>query len=895
VVRLSAQGKSLDTLLISQAMTRPVITVQESACTDIFFIANLLQQHNIRHVPVLDEQDRIAGLLTHENLRQITGPADLLRLRLVAEAMTKAVICANPQDSMKEIAKLMTAHRVSTVVIVQEPPSGQGNPIPVGMITERDIVQFQALGLPLAMVRAAAVMSTPVFSVSPEDSLWTVHQTMTQRLIGRLAVTGSDGELLGIVTQTSLLRVLNPVELYTLTEILEQKVSELEAEKIKLLEVRAMDLELQVEQANAYQRMQIQLVEQQRTELDLRKSEQFYAALANVSPVGIFCTDASGLCTYVNERWCQISGLQRSEAEGFGWMKGLHPSERERVSDEWAISLETHRPFRLEYRFQSSEGQATWVYGQAAPELGVAGEIVGYVGTITDISERKLGEQKIREQASLLDVATDAIILRDLKGRIQYWNRGAERIYGWSAPEILNLEVLPNFNQSFTDAMETVLEIGEWEGEVVKHTKSGREIIVQSRCTLILDEMGQAKSILSVENDITDKKLLEKQFLRAQRLESLGTLSSGIAHDLNNIFTPIMAATQLLPLKNTKLDERSQRLLGLLQESAQRGSSLVKQILSFVKGLDGQRSLLQVGHLLSEIVNIARETFPKNIDIELSMSTRELWMVQGDATQLHQVFMNLCVNARDAMSAGGILKLTAENVEIDENYVRMNLEARTGSYIVVTAEDTGIGISPEDIELIFDPFFSTKPKEQGTGLGLSTVLGIVKSHGGFLTVYSEVGKGSCFKAYLPAIKVNEEQEQEESSYDLMGQGELVLIVDDEASIREITKISLEAFNYRTVTAIDGIEAIATYAKHLDEIRFVLLDLMMPSLDSATVIQTLKCINPSAHIIAMSGLSSNDRLPPQDVEAFLAKPFTAKALLETLHQLNASTALASPVE
>jgi CheY-like chemotaxis protein len=304
---------------------------------------------------------------------------------------------------------------------------------------------------------------------------------------------------------------------------------------------------------------------------------------------------------------------------------------------------------------------------------------------------------------------------------------------------------------------------------------------------------------------------------------------------------------------------------------------------------------LQVGHLLSEIVNIARETFPKNIDIELSMSTRELWMVQGDATQLHQVFMNLCVNARDAMSAGGILKLTAENVEIDENYVRMNLEARTGSYIVVTAEDTGIGISPEDIELIFDPFFSTKPKEQGTGLGLSTVLGIVKSHGGFLTVYSEVGKGSCFKAYLPAIKVNEEQEQEDSSYDLMGQGELVLIVDDEASIREITKISLEAFNYRTVTAIDGIEAIATYAKHHDEIRFVLLDLMMPSLDSATVIQTLKCINPSAHIIAMSGLSSNDRLPPQDVEAFLAKPFTAKALLETLHQLNASTALASPVE
>jgi CBS domain-containing protein len=227
VVRLSAQQQSLENLSIGRVMTQPVITVQESACTDIFAVVNLLQQKNIRHLVVLDDRDRIAGLLTHENLRQLSRPADLLRLRLVGEVMTAQVVCADPADSMQKIAGLMTEHRVSSVVIMQEPEKSLNIPLPVGIITERDIVQFQSLGLNLERVAAATVMSTPVFAVSPHESLWTVHQIMTQRSIHRIVVTGVQGELLGIVTQSSLLKVLNPIELYTLTEILEQKVSQL--------------------------------------------------------------------------------------------------------------------------------------------------------------------------------------------------------------------------------------------------------------------------------------------------------------------------------------------------------------------------------------------------------------------------------------------------------------------------------------------------------------------------------------------------------------------------------------------------------------------------------------------------------------------------------------------
>jgi two-component system, cell cycle sensor histidine kinase and response regulator CckA len=410
---------------------------------------------------------------------------------------------------------------------------------------------------------------------------------------------------------------------------------------------------------------------------------------------------------------------------------------------------------------------------------------------------------------------------------------------------------------------------------------------VTSRWTLVRDEADNPKAILIVDTDITEKQLLEKQFLRAQRLESLGTLASGIAHDMNNILTPILAVTQLLPLKIPHLDDRSQRLLEILSENAKRGSDLVKQILFFAKGADGQRILIQVGHILAEVVSVARQTFPKSIDVVLDISARELWMVAADATQLHQVFMNLCINARDAMVAGGTLNVAAENIFVDENYARIHLDASAGAYVVITISDTGIGIPSENLERIFEPFFTTKELEHGTGLGLSTVLGIVKSHQGFITVYSEVGRGTCFKIYLPARESIAPVQSIENLEQFTGNGELILVVDDEASIREITKASLENYNYKAMTANDGAEAIALYAQHQREIAVVMLDLMMPSLDSSTIISALQKINSQVKIIAMSGLVSNGEVAKassKGIHEFLAKPFTLQQLLQTLFRI-----------
>ena len=501
--------------------------------------------------------------------------------------------------------------------------------------------------------------------------------------------------------------------------------------------------------------------------------------------------------------------------------------------------------------------------------------------------ERQRSQQKIREQADLLDVTTDAIIVRSLEDKILFWNKGAERLYGWLTEEALGKDANRLlYDDTWLDQIDevkiTLFQTGQWQGELHQISKAEKEIIVYSRWTLVKDGNKQPKSILVVSTDITEKKQLEAQFLRAQRLESIGTLASGIAHDLNNMLAPILMTAQLL---ETQLhDERSQRLLPIIVTNAKRGAALVKQVLSFARGMEGSFATLQVRHLISEIRQIAKQTFPKLIEISCDISPK-LWTVSGDATQLHQVLMNLVVNARDAMPNGGSLQICAENFLIDENYARMHLEAKVGPYIVIKVTDTGMGMPPEIVERIFEPFFTTKELGLGTGLGLSTVMGIVKSHGGFVNVYSEVGRGTEFQVYLPAVETLEITASAEQQPH-QGQGELILVVDDEAAIRTTTQASLETYNYKVLTASDGIEAIALYAEHRTQISLVLVDMLMPAMDGITTIRTLQKINPQIKIIATSGLASKHHLGETvDIKInFLPKPYTAQDLLQTINKV-----------
>lgn len=502
-----------------------------------------------------------------------------------------------------------------------------------------------------------------------------------------------------------------------------------------------------------------------------------------------------------------------------------------------------------------------------------------------ELIERRRAQEQIREQAALLDVATDAICVRNLQQQILFWNQSAERLYGFSAAEALGKNVnelfCPQMSSQVAEAMKTVVESGSWQGELQKVTKSGKKVIVECRWSLVLDAAGQPKSILTVDTDITEKKHLEQQFLRTQRLESLGTLASGIAHDLNNILTPILTSAQLLTLKLTNIDQKNRRLVKILEDNSKRAADLVKQILTFARGDEGQRIPLQIEHLLLEIEQIANSTFPKSIEISTNISTQTLGMILADPTQMHQVLINLCVNARDAMLDGGKLHISAQNFFIDQNFARMNLDAQVGTYIAISVWDTGFGIPPENFERIFEPFFTTKEPGNGTGLGLSTVIGIVKSHGGFVKVYSEVGKGSQFQVYLPTVEANEKGIPGDGGF-INGNGELILVVDDEPLIREITKTSLEVHNYRVLTVSDGIEAIAMYHQYQNEISVVLMDMMMPSMDGLTAICTLRRINHQVKIIATSGLATKSQFAKAaGANAFLAKPYTAKELLQAV--------------
>jgi PAS domain S-box-containing protein len=674
------------------------------------------------------------------------------------------------------------------------------------------------------------------------------------------------------------------------------------------LEIRVQERTTKLVQVNA--QLQQEIKERKQLELELLNSQQLLEAFFSQSLDGFFfmmldrpirwdeTIDRESVLDYVfsHQRMTRVNAAMlaqygASQAQFIGLTpKDFFTHDLETGKQLWQQMFDRGR-LHIETDERKLDGTTIWIEGDYICLYNSEGEIIGHFGIQREVSDRKQAEQKIREQAALLDIASDAIFVCDLEHHILFWNQGAERLYGWSAAEVIGKKTtLFLCQKNFSDkqeALKAVLESGSWQGELEKVTKSGKKAIVNSRMTLVRDGLGNPKFILTVDTDITEKKQLESQFYQAQRLESLGTLASGIAHDMNNILTPILGVSQLLPLKFPNLDPQNRRLVDILIDNAKRGAALVKQILSFARGDEGKRVVLKPKHVIEEIEQIIQETFPKSIEIQIDKTTYpELWTILADSTQIHQVLMNLCVNARDAMPDGGILTITAQNHFFDRHYADTNLEANVGNYVVITVADTGNGISPEMKERIFDPFFTTKEPGKGTGLGLSTVIGIVKNHGGFVKVESEVGKGSQFQVCLPAIDSISAEETSNTSM-IEGNGELILIVDDEASIREITKSSLEEHNYKTLAACDGIEALSIYEKHQDEIDLVLLDIQMPSISGLNVVRLLQQINPSVKIIVISGLTSNLKLLESSkikVQSFLAKPYTIDELLNSIQDI-----------
>jgi CheY-like chemotaxis protein len=362
-------------------------------------------------------------------------------------------------------------------------------------------------------------------------------------------------------------------------------------------------------------------------------------------------------------------------------------------------------------------------------------------------------------------------------------------------------------------------------------------------------------------------------------------LASGIAHDLNNVLAPILMAAPILRHRAT--DPSDQRILTSLEKSAERGAGLVRQILAFARGVSGTPQLVQVKHLMRDTVSVIGETFPKNIVLEEKIPG-DLWQVMANPTQIHQVILNLCVNARDAMPGGGTLVLRAENRVLDNPGSQEIEGASPGSWLVIHVEDSGTGIAPDTLSHIWEPFFTTKGVGKGTGLGLSTVRGIVETHKGFIDLKTEPGKGSTFRVYLPAAEDTAKGAKTGSANPIAsrGSGQLILIVDDEKTIRDVAATTLIHFGYRAIVAKDGSEAVAMFATRSREIKMVITDISMPNLDGTVLASVVHKLNPEVKILAMSGhnSSTSSNQIRQFASAFLIKPFRTEDLLSTVHKL-----------
>jgi len=615
------------------------------------------------------------------------------------------------------------------------------------------------------------------------------------------------------------------------------------------------------------------------------------------APASILITDLAGLIEYVNPNFCQLTGYTLPELVGQNpriLKSGQTPPET--YEHMWS-TLHAGNEWRGELCNRKKNGEIFWEFAVISP-LRSETTTTHFVAVKQDITDRKLAEEAVRSSrdnlSGIFNNVNVAIFIHNADGKVLAVNHKTLELFQVEREQALKLSISDNYSDpsnplnNLPSLWRTVLA-GETHSMEWTARRPLDGSVFPTEIFLRKITWDGQDAVMAAVYDLTEKKSLERQILRAQRVESLGTLAAGIAHDLNNILAPIMMSAHIL--RHNKPSEEIAEVLNNIEVSAQRGADVVKQVLTFARGVEGQRIPLQPKHIIKEIRAIVEETFPKNITFHSNVP-KDLWTVAGDATQLHQVLLNLSVNARDAMPEGGSLSISAENVRVAKAKSSLFADGKAGPHVLIQVSDTGSGIPPAILEKIFDPFFTTKEQGKGTGLGLSTVLGIVRSHGGFVDVQTELGHGSTFKVYLPAKPgAAAPPPDTERRAPPRGSGECILVVDDEVNLRSVTERMLTQHGYQVLLAANGKEALEVLERHRSEVKAVVTDIMMPVMDGVALVSAIKHSNPQMPVIACTGWSQEGiqaELKGLGVECFLEKPYPSQALLTTLHQHLIST-------
>jgi len=637
-------------------------------------------------------------------------------------------------------------------------------------------------------------------------------------------------------------------------------------------------------------KLEEEITERKKIEEELRKSEARYRELVEQMPVMVCRFRPDGTLTFVNNTYQSYFGHGEKNLEGENFFQFIPEEDREKVRNKY-LSLNPQKPIiTYEHKVYDRNGDIRWMEWTDRALFDENGEITEYQSVGIDITERKTAEEELRLLATAINHAAESVVVTDEKGIIRYVNPAFEADTGYSRQEIVgrHARILKSDKEDerlFEVIGKMVTEGKTWKGHLVTRKKDGTQFEVEASVSPVIDRAGKTTSFVVIWRDVTEAKLLERRLRESQKLEAIGTLAGGIAHDFNNILSSIIGFAMLAMDQVTK-NSQLHSDLEKIYNAGVRARELVSQILTFSRQKEQEKRPIRIEPIIKESLKLLRASLPSTIEIRQNIAP-DLGTILADPTQIHQVFMNLCTNAAQAMEEkGGVLEVSLSNVELDSDFAYNHPGVTPGPHVKLTVRDTGKGMEPEVLEHIFEPYFTTKEQTGGTGLGLALVHGIVTSHNGTMTVQSEPGKGSTFEVYFP---VTEEKPAEEvpKSDDSSRGVENILFVDDEHDLIEVGRRILEGMGYKVVTKTSSLEALDLFREDPDKFDIVITDLTMPFMPGDELAEELVRIRHDIPVILYTGYGdkiSDEKLKKKCIQAYLKKPLLKSELAETIRRV-----------